>query len=793
MAETTTTANVKWAAPTLNNPTIIDLNKTGSQTWWGFRPDEDVIFIAPTTPRTLGRLQTDGGNNIVLIGGDYFPTSNQTATLYFTNLHGSVHVEGVHIDNKNSGAHDAIAVYGASGKQPNVTIQNSLIENVTGTNSGAHGDVFQTHGPVGDIRMYNVTGSTNYQGLFIAPQAATRSADLENVNMKWIPGGDNITYQYWFLDNASEKPFPITLKNVHTTERSGQSAENASVWPKAGLGEIGAVRVGDQITWPGLPYNGSITVGAPASGDFAKAANVGGNYNGGTPVPTDPVDPTAPVDPTDPVDPTNPTDPVDPVDPTPVDPADLSAPSGAPTNWIGNTPNPVGTAANDQIAGQEGVVDANMAGGRGDDTYIVDLAADKVTENANEGVDTVLSYAPSYTLPGNVEHLVLGGTVASSGTGNGLANRITGNGSDNVLDGAGGNDLLTGGLGNDTFVVAKDQGNDIIADFVAGAGAGDKVDLKGFSFADFAAVKEAMTASGSDVVLDLGNGQTLTFRGTTVDTFAADDFGFTVTPADPTDPTDPVDPTAPVDPVDPTPPTDPVDEMPEFFNLPVSGAPARWYVGTAGDNTINASAVNDHINGRGGSDTMTGKLGDDTYVVDTATDTVIEKSGEGVDTVKSSASSYSLSEFVEHLTLTGKGDIAGTGNEVSNRIVGNSGDNALNGGAGDDILVGGKGEDSLTGGAGSDMFVFNSLTEKGDTITDFEVGKDMLDLRPLMASLVKTGVDPVVEHYLSLVQDGTSATAVMIDPTGSGTAQTLVTLENVKIADLTPEMVDQWA
>lgn len=141
-------SGLRWAPPTLKpGYTVIDLNKTGSQTYWEFRPDEDVLFIASDSVRTAHRLQTSGGNNIVLVGGEYVPASKATATLYFTNLHGSVHVEGVHINNKNV-AQDGIAVYGASGKSPTVTIQNSLIENVNGTRSGTHGDVFQTHGPV---------------------------------------------------------------------------------------------------------------------------------------------------------------------------------------------------------------------------------------------------------------------------------------------------------------------------------------------------------------------------------------------------------------------------------------------------------------------------------------------------------------------------------------------------------------------------------------------------------------------------------------------------------------------
>lgn len=75
-------------------------------------------------------------------------------------------------------------------------------------------------------------------------------------------------------------------------------------------------------------------------------------------------------------------------------------------------------------------------------------------------------------------------------------------------------------------------------------------------------------------------------------------------------------------------------------------------------------------------------------------------------------------------TLMG-GLLTGTnGNDI---LQGHNGDDRIEAGGGDDILRDGAGSDVLTGGAGADLFI---LTADGnaDTITDFTVGEDKIDL-----------------------------------------------------------------
>ena len=76
----------------------------------------------------------------------------------------------------------------------------------------------------------------------------------------------------------------------------------------------------------------------------------------------------------------------------------------------------------------------------------------------------------------------------------------------------------------------------------------------------------------------------------------------------------------------------------------------------------------------------------------------------------------------------------GDGNDT---IEGNALDNILKSGAGDDTLTGGYGDDTLTGGSGEDTFVLDAVFGD-DTITDFDVSSDMIDLSAIVGATVTT-------------------------------------------------------
>jgi Ca2+-binding RTX toxin-like protein len=218
-------------------------------------------------------------------------------------------------------------------------------------------------------------------------------------------------------------------------------------------------------------------------------------------------------------------------------------------NGLGGADSMTGGLGNDRLDGGAG--NDTMLGGAGDDTYVVAQSNDITTENANEGIDTVLS-SVTRTLGNNLENLTLTGTTAINGTGNALNNVLTGNSASNTLnggagndtlDGGGGNDSLVGGTGDDTYVVA--QTGDVTTE----------------------SANQGTDTVQSSIAWTLGNNlENLVLTGTA----AINGTGNTL---------------------------------------------ANVLAGNVGNNTLTGNAGNDTLDGQGGADTLIGGTGNDTYML----------------------------------------------------------------------------------------------------------------------------------------------------------------------------------
>ncbi|WP_145840404.1 calcium-binding protein [Denitratisoma sp. DHT3] len=370
-----------------------------------------------------------------------------------------------------------------------------------------------------------------------------------------------------------------------------------------------------------------------------------------------------------------------------------------------------GGAGNDTLNGGGGT--DTLIGGLGDDTYVINSAGDVVTENANEGTDTVQS-SIAYTLSANIENLTLTGTRGLAGTGNALDNILIGNSGANTLNGASGADAMAGGAGNDTYVVDdvgdvvtenENEGTDTVQSSISFV-LPDNVEnltLLGSSAINGSgnALDNKLTGNNAANYLDGGSGADTMVGDAGDDTYVVDDAGDVVTESS-NEGIDTVRSSI----------TYTLDRNVE--NLILTGEFSINGTGNTLANTLIGNSGANTLNGGTGADTLIGGLGDDLYVVDNVGDVVTEEVDEGTDTVQSSVA-YTLGSNVENLTLTGASGLAGTGNALDNILIGNSGANTLTGGAGNDILDGGTGADTLIGGTGDDTYV---VERAGDVVTE---------------------------------------------------------------------------
>lgn len=307
---------------------------------------------------------------------------------------------------------------------------------------------------------------------------------------------------------------------------------------------------------------------------------------------------------------------------------------------------------NDTINGGTGA--DTMLGGAGNDRYIVDNLGDLITENPDEGIDSVQS-AVSFALGADFENLTLTGSAANSATGNAAANVIIGNTGSNVLAGLGGADSVYGGAGADTATYGASPGG-VTVSLLTGAGTGGDAqgdvlsnieNLSGSFFGDSLHGSSGNNSlfgnDGSDTLdgdagndtLDGGAGADSMAGGLGNDTYVVDDTSDVIAEA----------------------------------------------VG-AGTDTVKASAVNYTLAGNVEALTFTSATG---------------SAGLGNDLANT------LTGFSGNDTLDG-----GLGND---KLLGGLGDDQLLGGAGNDSLTGGAGADTMTGGIGADRFIFTAQTE----------------------------------------------------------------------------------
>ena len=436
----------------------------------------------------------------------------------------------------------------------------------------------------------------------------------------------------------------------------------------------------------------------------------------------------------------------------------------------------------------------SMIGGNGADTYTVDNVGDTITEGTgvSSGVDIVNS-SVSYTLSGNVEKLNLLGT-ASSGTGNATGNTITGNSSINMLsgmdgsdtlDGGTGADVLIGGTGSDTYIV--DNTGDTITE---GTDVGLDTAKSSVTYTLSGNV-ENLTLTGAAAIDGTGNGGRNTLMGNgAINTLTGGNgidnltggLGADILIGGNGNDTYNIDATDTI--TEASGSTAGVDLVRAGFTYSIAALANLENIELTGVGNFNATgnAGNNILTGNTGTNVLTGGGGDDTFVINKTTDSVVELSGEGNDTVIATGiagTTFTMANFVETMNLGGIVATNATGNDLDNAINGNAVANTLNGGNGNDVLFGDAGNDTLTGGEGDDTldggFGVDTMTggNGGDTYNINEATDSVVE-----GSGGTTGTDTIVStlaNYtlIANVENLTMGGANAINGTGNSVANVI--------------------
>lgn len=371
----------------------------------------------------------------------------------------------------------------------------------------------------------------------------------------------------------------------------------------------------------------------------------------------------------------------------------------------------IGGASNDLLDG--GVGADQMTGGLGADTYYVDNAGDLVVEDVSDPAkDFVFTTLASYTLGANLENLT--GTLAGGQTltGNNVENIIQGAGGNDVIDGLAGQDTLRGGAGGDVInggseadKIYGDDGADQLfggahGDSLWGGAANDVIDggLDGDKIYGEAGDDRIIGGEGTDTltggdgadvfVVSVGGGGDLITDfviGTDkIDLTAYGAYQSIVQQSADTLITFAKGVTMKLQGVTAANLTDA-----SFIGLPAPGG-FNNINGTDAADVVYGTALADYIKGLGGADTIRAGSNNDKVEGGDANDKIFGEAG-------------------------------------NDELYGEAGDDVMQGGDGNDLMSGGLGADSLTGGTGADIFVV-SLNGGADTVLDFEMGVDKIDL-----------------------------------------------------------------
>ena len=203
--------------------------------------------------------------------------------------------------------------------------------------------------------------------------------------------------------------------------------------------------------------------------------------------------------------------------------------------------------------------------------------------------------------------------------------------------------------------------------------------------------------------------------------------------------------------------------------------------GGDGNDDIGGGNDDDFLKGGGGNDTVDGGLGNDLVYAglgDLGDDTVMGSGG--FDSLGGGAGNDKLDGGDNDDLLWGRfGDDTVDGGTGDDMLYNGEGSDTVMGGTGDDTLWAGAGDDVLSGGSGEDVFIFGAASGN-DTISDFELANDSLDLQYSGA-----GFDALADVQAAASDTTQNGQAGLLIDLGNGQSVFLIGLDTGDLASMT--------
>ena len=274
LAHPAASAPLTWSPPVLNDPVTVIVSNTNRSL--KLQAGVDYLIVMPQKISVSNGLTVNGqgARNIVFIGGEIdVPNAgtyvnsgdfgNKRRALMLQNWTGTCHAEGLWLHGADlaEGIDVDARVEGAVLQLANIRVDDvhSRPEEIAVNWSGTHHpDIVQNWGGPSTYRIDGLTGYSDYQGLFMQPDAygfLTVLADFRNVDLHATNASAGGAYMLYKAGTVNA----FNLPSVYVEPRAAQ-AWRGGAYPE------------------GLAAWTALSLGSPAGGNFVASGTAGMTY-----------------------------------------------------------------------------------------------------------------------------------------------------------------------------------------------------------------------------------------------------------------------------------------------------------------------------------------------------------------------------------------------------------------------------------------------------------------------------------------------------------------------------------